>query len=398
MPTSRGAFIPALVGCLIVGGTAYQTWRFDQTTTDLRANEERLTRQYSSLAVGVADLRAAQAGYVASGQGPAGWMARFDDVAAQIDAVLADRQRVGRPDAVPALSAAQNRLEALRTSDRRARNYVTNDQLLLASDVIFVESFEILGLLDAEVGTARDTEVALNRLEASTIREYQLALAGSALIVLLGLILVASRRRQPAVETSQVAEGTLTIRPRETPLPKRETPSPSPSPASSTAWSDAADVCVDLARLLDGRDLPSLLSRAATAIGARGIVLWALDEGGTTLRASLAHGYSDRTVQKLGTLPRDADNVTSTACRTLQPQVMAATTTDGSGALAVPLVGTAGCVGVLSAEVTGAARDGSTLPMARIIAAQLAAIISPVPAAVPVTAGVEGPPPVAEAR
>lgn len=80
-------------------------------------------------------------------------------------------------------------------------------------------------------------------------------------------------------------------------------------------------------------------------------------------------------MQKLGTLAVSADNVTALACRTLQPQQV-------PGALAVPLIGTNGCVGVLAAEVAHA--DGSTLPIARVIAAQLASVITPLP---PATAG-----------
>jgi hypothetical protein len=150
---------------------------------------------------------------------------------------------------------------------------------------------------------------------------------------------------------------------------------------------------VDIARLLDGRDLPALLTRAAAAIGAKGLVLWVVDDARATLQPSLTHGYSDRMVQRLGTLAVGADNVTSVACRTLQTQVVPASTRDGSGALAVPLIGTSGCVGVLAAEVSGDAADGSTLPLARVIAAQLAAVITPVPSA----SAASAPPAAAEA-
>lgn len=378
MPTTRGALVPALLGCLIVGGTAYQTWQFERTAIDLRTNEDRLSRQFSALETAVADVRTAQAGYVAAGQGPDFWMTRFDDLTAQMDAVLTERQRVGHPDAVAPLAAAQERLETLRTSDRRARNYVNNDQRLLASDVIFVESLEILGRLAAEVATAREAEITRNRQEAATIREYQLALAGGALVLLLGLILVAGRRGTRTVEVQESSPGSLALSaPPETAAVKEPV-----GPDVRKSLNEAADVCVDLARLLDGRDLPSLLSRSATAIGAKGVVLWVIDEARETLRPSLAHGYSDRMIQRLGTLPVAADNVTSVACRTLQAQVVPAASADASGALAVPLIGTSGCVGVLAAEVTGPARDGSTLPLARVIAAQLAAVITPLPAAV----------------
>lgn len=369
MPTKRGVLIPALVGCLIIGGAAYQTWQFEQTAVTLQTNEDRLARQFSALEMAAADMRAAQAGYVAAGQGPEFWFERVDEVAAQIEEILAERQRVGHPDAVAPLAAAQKHLEALRASDRRARNYVGNEQRLLASDVIFVECIEILGRLNTEVATARDVEIQANRREATTIRQYQAGLAGGAMVLLLGLILMAGRRGSP--EVVAVAEP---LAPAPVVAPPAETVQPVKTSSSDLKVAEAADVCVDLARLLDGRDLPALLGRASSAIGAKGLVLWVIDEARETLQPSISHGYSDRMIQRLGTLPVNADNVTSVACRTMQAQVL-------PGALAVPLIGTSGCVGVLAAEVSAPYNTIATLAVARVIAAQLAAVISPVPSA-----------------
>jgi len=369
MPTKRGVLGPALVGCLIIGGAAFQTWRFEQTAITVQTNEDRLARQFSALEMALSDMRAAQAGYVAAGQGPEFWFKRVDEVSAQLEEVLAERQRVGHQDAVAPLAAAQTQLEALRVSDRRARNYVGNEQRLLASDVIFVESIEILGRLSSEVATARDIEIQANRQEAATIRQYQAGLAGGAMLLLLGLILIAGRRRAPeVVAVAQVETPPGVVAPAVAPV------QPVRAPSSDLKVAEAADVCVDLARLLDGRDLPGLLARASSAIGAKGLVLWVIDEARETLQPSLSHGYSDRMIARLGTLAVNADNVTSVACRTMQAQVL-------PGALAVPLIGTAGCVGVLAAEVSSASNTATTLPLARVIAAQLAAVLSPLPSA-----------------
>jgi hypothetical protein len=369
MPTKRGVLIPALVGCLIIGGAAFQTWQFEKTAVTLQTNEDRLARQFSALEMAVSDMRAAQAGYVAAGQGPEFWFERVDEVTTQIEEVLTERQRVGHPDAVAPLAAAQKQLEALRVSDRRARNYVGNEQRLLASDVIFVESIEILGRLNTEVATARDVEIQANRREATTIRQYQAGLAGGAMVLLLGLILMAGRRGAP--EVVAVAEP---VAPPAVVAPPAETVQPVKTTSSDLKVAEAADVCVDLARLLDGRDLPALLARASSAIGAKGLVLWVIDDAKENLQPSLSHGYSDRMVQRLGTLAVNADNVTSVACRTMQAQVL-------PGALAVPLIGTSGCVGVLAAEVSAPYNTIATLAVARVIAAQLSAVISPLPSA-----------------
>jgi len=383
----RGSLLPALLGCLIVGGATYQTWQFEQNALDLRTNEDRLARQFSALEMALSDVRAAQAGYVAAGQGPDFWMTRVDEVTAQIEEVLTERQRVGHPDAVAPLSAAQTQLAALRKSDRRARNYVGNEQRLMASDVIFVESLEMLVRLSSEVATARDAEIQANRQEALTIRQYQAGVVGGTVFLLLGLVLFAGRRRRVDTPQAAVVEAPLEVQDplgvqSPTGLGRRSLG----EGGSALKIGDAADVCVDIARLLDGRDLPALLTRAATAIGAKGLVLWVIDEARETLQLSLSHGYSDRMVQRLGTIAVGADNVTSVACRTMQPQVIPASTPGGSGALAVPLIGASGCVGVLAAEVSGEAADGSTLPLARVIAAQLAAVITPLPSATVVAA------------
>lgn len=369
MPTMRGVLIPALVGCLIIGGAAFQTWQFEQKAIALQTNEDRLARQFTALEMALSDMRAAQAGYVAAGQGPEFWFARVDEVATQIEEVLTERQRSGHPDAVAPLAAAQTQLAALRVSDRRARNYVGNEQRLLASDVIFVESIEILGRLSTEVATARDIEIQANRQEAATIRQYQAGVAGGAMVLLLGLILVAGRRKAPEATAVAVVEPASVE-----PVAPARPVQPAATTSSDLKVAEAADVCVDLARLLDGRDLPALLARASSAIGAKGLVLWVIDEGRETLQPSLSHGYSDRMIQRLGTLPVNADNVTSVACRTMQSQVL-------PGALAVPLIGTSGCVGVLAAEVSSAYNTIATLSVARVIAAQLAAVITPVASA-----------------
>jgi len=396
MRTMRGSLLPALLGCLIIGGASYQIWQFERTLTDLHINEDRLTRQYAALEMAVADLRAAQAGYVAAGQNPSAWMGRVDELTSQVETVLAERQRAGLPDVMTPLEAAQTRLDALRTSDQRARRYVGNDQFLMASDVVFVESLAINGRLATEITTARDTETALNRQAASTIRQYQLGLAGGTVLLLLVLVVVPRSRgaevpefRSPEVPESRGPEVPGSRGPE---VPEsRGSEVPAAQPLKIT---EAADVCVDLARLLDGRDLPALIARTAAAIGATGVVLWVIDDARETLRASLGHGYSEKMLTRLGALSVTADNVTSVACRTLQAQVVPSATAGGSGALAVPLIGTSGCVGVLAAEVSGPASDGSTLPLARVIAAQLAAVITPLPA---VTAAADTPP-AAEAR
>jgi GAF domain-containing protein len=140
---------------------------------------------------------------------------------------------------------------------------------------------------------------------------------------------------------------------------------------------DAAELCVDLARVIDGRDVPALLQRAANVLDAKGVILWMTDSGGALLRPQLAHGYADRVLVKMGTLQVDADNATSLAFRSLRGQTVNGAAPSSAGAIAVPLLTSSGCVGVLAAEINRQRPSAETVDMARIIAAQLATFVIP---------------------
>lgn len=363
---NRARILSLVLACLVVFGVLFQTYRFEERIAADGAREDIVIQQLHATDLALADARQAQAAYVAAGQGSAFWMTHFDDALSRVEGTLLERQQATQAaGALTHYDAALEQLEALRTSDRRARNYVNNEQLILASDVIFVEGQEIIGRIAANVSAARETESFAARQPAATLTRYRQGLMAGGLLVML-LLLIAAPRKARAQE------------PVEMPVALDVAPEPAPRPWEHTpALDDAADVCVDIARLLDGRDLPAILSRAAAAIDARGLVLWVVDEQGQTLRASMAHGYSDRMLARLGQLPVSADNVTSLACRTLQPQMVPGAVPGSFGALAVPLISTAGCVGVLSAEVSGSRVNSHQISVGRLIAAQLSAVIRP---------------------
>ena len=363
----NGARIFTLVlACLVVFGTLFQTYRFEERVNADSAIEDSAIQQLHATELALADARQAQSSYVAAGQGAEFWMSHFDEALSRVEGTLRERQQSTKAaGAQTHYDTAIEELEALRTSDRRARNYVNNGQLILASDVIFVESQEIFGRIAANVSAARDTEVFAARQSVATVTRYRQGLMAGGLLVTLLLLIVAPRK-------------TRTEEPADVPVSLNVNPEPVPRPVEAMpALDDAADVCVDIARLLDGRDLPAILSRAATAIDAKGLVLWVMDEHGQTLRASMGHGYSDRMLTRLGHLPVSADNATSLASRTLQPQMVPGAAPGSSGALAVPLISTTGCVGVLSAEVSGSRANGHQVSVARLIAAQLSSVIRP---------------------
>jgi hypothetical protein len=142
----------------------------------------------------------------------------------------------------------------------------------------------------------------------------------------------------------------------------------------------AADLCTDFARLVDSQELPALLARSAELLDASGLIVWIADAQRLRLRPLLAHGYPEQALARLPAIPRDADNATAAAYRGGQVEVVRS---DGSsnGALVVPILTGDGCVGVMAAEVRHGRETTGTAPaLARIVAAQLAAIITPAPA------------------
>ena len=160
-----------------------------------------------------------------------------------------------------------------------------------------------------------------------------------------------------------------------TPTPAADGPEPVPDPRV------AAALCTDLCKVTGTNELPELLARAATLINATGIIIWVQDSSGHALRPAIGHGYSTRSLVRLGSLPEDGNNATAAAYRSAHMQVVERDDTK-SGALAAPLLAANTCVGVLSAEL----RDGwesseAVQATAAILAAQLATLLSADPSA-----------------
>jgi hypothetical protein len=138
-----------------------------------------------------------------------------------------------------------------------------------------------------------------------------------------------------------------------------------------------AALCTELSRVDDTMALQPLLERAATLLNAAGIILWIADPDGRELNPVLAQGYPQHLVNRLGTIPRGAENATAAAFRTGMLQTVYADGTS-NGAIAAPLVTCGGCVGVMAAEVRGdTEKIEANLAAATILAAQLASLVGP---------------------
>ena len=161
-------------------------------------------------------------------------------------------------------------------------------------------------------------------------------------------------------------------------------PPPSSSPAASfsvrptPSLLDFSDLCTSIARLPDRRGLPPLLADAVRVLDAVGLVVWVWDACAASLHAALAGGYSDEAIAQLPEVPATAPNAVAEAFRSREACVIHGGT-GLTGAVAAPLLGPAGCLGVLAIEVHGSCEDlDSIRAFAVILAAQLAGLVEPV--------------------
>jgi hypothetical protein len=278
--------------------------------------------------------------------------------------------------------------------DRRAREQSQNGQLLTASDLIFTDGLEALGTAGRQIDIARQAERAVGTEQEDTIRKAQIytaaAAAGTALVVL--ILLVPVKREivtaEPPVEDLDTVDmeaaeraTVVSIEPR---LTEGLAPPPLPTAmqdaATAPTLSQTAELCSDLARVIDAGELPGLLERASALLGASGVIVWLADRPGSDLRPALAHGYSASALARMPSIARDSDNATAAAYRDARLEVVRTNGTT-NGAVVAPLITPDGCVGVMAAEVRfGAECKASLQSLARILAAQLAALVSSTPA------------------
>jgi hypothetical protein len=362
---------------LLAIGTLVQNVRFDQSLAHTRVAATAVDHRIGAAEVTLSDLRAAQTAYLATGQGPDFWMRRAGELSAQIDSAIADLRQGAADEARPHYDEASAALQALMKIDGRAREDIQNDQRFMASDLILTDSTAPAQQLTAAFEAARAAEAAAADTSLVRTSRIRLAMNGLALLVLIG---VASgvRRRKPAQSAASArAETAEMIRNLPPPVKTGTTPVARPVPAPVASLPDAAELCVDLARVIDSRDVPTLLERAARVLEAKGVIIWLADKETGTLRPSLTHGYSDKVLTRLGVLDVDADNVTSLSYRSMRPQTMTAVSFGSAGAIAVPLITAAGCTGVLAVETRDSKPASEMVAVARIIAAQFATLIAP---------------------
>ena len=236
-----------------------------------------------------------------------------------------------------------------------------------AADLAFTETQQLRRSLRQQIRAVRAAEVAaLAEARSEGLTQVWIGLGGVALL-LMGVLLVGARTataapaaEEPSAETSPPFEEVR-------------------QPPQSDDLQGVADLCTRIGQLRAEVELPGLLERAGVLLGASGLIVWM--GAGEELFAASGVGYEPRQLARLGPIPREAANATATAWRTGTLQTVAGDAATRA-ALVVPLNGSTGCIGVLALELDAGREDDSpTRARARLIAAQLGAVLAPGPAA-----------------
>lgn len=429
---SRSARLALLVLFLMaLGATAYLFRKGEIARRAEAATADVFNAKARSTGRGILELRAAQQAYVATGQNADFWAARVTSTLTGVkDGLATLRASAVSSEGQAALDAASGSIQDFAQMDTRARAYVRSNQNILASDMIFSNGSELtdaaLGALEKAASAEQVARAASSEMLA-TRQSFALvaAAAAAALVVLLLVPRVESdalspaflepstpapaaplarrvdarsassdewtgarKANQPAAPASPPPVAEVPAAASTPDVPVVPTPAPTPPPVPAFDFTAVAALCTDLSRVDDTMALPPLLERAATLLDAAGIILWIADPDGRELNPVLAQGYPQHLVNRLGTIPRAAENATAAAFRSATLQTVYGDGTT-NGAIAAPLVTCGGCVGVMAAEVRGdTEKISANLAAATILAAQLAALVGP-PAGRAADAGIE---------
>jgi hypothetical protein len=403
------------------GGAGFFVFRTEQSIAGAGDTLRVLGREARRAQALIGELRGAHAGLVANGQDQALWSRKVTGLVADVGTILKglDRSRL-TTETSQELTAATEALASFDRSNARVLEFLTDDQPLTASSVVFGDAASSLATGASALDAAQVLQARWVDAESARLRRLELeAIGGAAGFTLLVLLLLLPRVSLPAVQeeaapaarmglgltlggpTPQDLDALgrsgfdLDLKGQGPPPPVAEPP-PEPPRESETQivedlqretalglntetqvdLAEAARLCSDLARIKDARELNDLLARTAELLDASGIVVWIGGVGGEVLRPAFSHGYSDHTMAKMKALSSDDANAVASAYRSSRMEVVAGAG-GRNGAIVTPIVTAGGCVGAMAAEVRhGAESSQGVRAVATIVAAQLATLVA----------------------
>lgn len=369
--TNRLIVVVVLIAAGVIGG--FFVFAAHRRIAAIETAAAAVSTRIEQMIATAGEISSAQQAYVAPGQPDQPWLERAAILLQQFrQHAAAIRPRLQTAAAAASLDNVEKNFTSLVAIDDKARQDLQQGEELLAADLIFSEGRDTIAAIGMTLRDidASEQQAALSQRDLLEEQQWG-ALAGVTIIWIAGLFLLV---RVPTA-TREPASASLARLNLEPPTRQSQTPAPGSSAVDLEA---AADVCGALARTTDTESLRQALARAATVLDARGIIVWM--GAGEELFPALSFGYDERILERLGPIPRNAANATADAWRTAQLRTVAGDVM-AHGAIAAPLHGVSGCVGVFAAEVRNAREDDpGTRAVAAMIAAQLAGIVSAWPA------------------
>ncbi|HSG00665.1 MAG TPA: hypothetical protein VLA20_06020, partial [Vicinamibacterales bacterium] len=258
----RGLGVLLVLALIVAGGTLGQNLRFNTALANERVAAVALESRIATLDRMVTELRAGQAGYVATGQDPEYWMAQVGTLAGRIENDLTSLVADTLEDHIRGhYEAALLALADFNSIDDRTRNYVGDRQLFLASDLIFMDALDANRRVSAALGEALTRERQAASARETRIGWIRFAMNATALALLLVVALVSVRlgsqeEAAAAVAEDDRAEPAAPLRIGPAQLDSESDVSPpvvvKETGVSRSSLDETAELCADIARLMDG--------------------------------------------------------------------------------------------------------------------------------------------------
>ncbi|MBS1817495.1 MAG: hypothetical protein JSU08_06180 [Acidobacteria bacterium] len=371
------------LGWIALGAAAFFIVHAQQQTEQRRASLQAFEASAHDTAEALGDVQSGQQAYVAPGQQASEWTAKVNAALQTANTGIESlRASAASQDAGPALLEANTALTQLKNVDRQARERIANGELHAAADLIFTDAADAVAgatsNIDAAVAAEQQATSALEASKRQVQQASALAGAGAASVMLLLLGLARPRSRAEGGDESETRteqrDDTLHVVPDVVAVSPHAGSAKVESPA---ALERIAEICVGAGRARDAADLSPLLAQAADVLKARGIIVWLGSTGGADLRPVLAHGYTERTLSRIPTLARGADNAVATAYRLGELQIVESRPGGSQGTIVAPLLAPDGCIGAVTAEVRDAGEQSPiNRALTQILAAQLAGLLA----------------------
>ncbi|MEP7117786.1 MAG: GAF domain-containing protein [Acidobacteriota bacterium] len=378
-PAARWVVLALAVA--IAAGLVYHATVLEQRGLDDQRGLAAATADARALQTALSEARRALAAMSSPGQPAVSWSRQ---AGAAIDSARMHLTSLAARPGGAGLAQSGERLDRLVEAEGRLHEYAVGGRSLQASDVAFGEALPHLDAIDTSVAEAvahmtatADTDMAATR------RQQALALAGAlGTLTLAALVLTPTPRRATlpgAAEPVTTDERANDLSLHAATATQAVVSGGRVSAPLTVNLMPVAAVCQDLAQLSDVAALAAALERVAPAIGAKGIVVWLVDADRRTLQVAASWGYDARVVARFPAVPVSDDNPTARAFAAATPST-AAGRTGQPAAVATPIIGSNGAVGVLALELTSAATPSTeVVAVAGIVAAQLATLLEPLP-------------------